>query len=279
MEMSLSKKMMVSSLRYLSPVIPRTAAKWAEELFLTPVRVPRPESEKAWYESARKYFLNNGIAAYEWGPTGGPLVALVHGWSGRGTQMGAFAEPLVQRGYRVIAFDGPAHGSSIGQQTNVGAYAQFLIDAQKELGSFKAVIAHSFGAGCSVVSVSRGLKTEKLVLVAGPSRYAVVVGHFTKMIGLSRSATKYFHKSLAQKVGMKAEDLNIGNIGNSISVSAMIVHDREDKEVTFASAEEMKRSWPHVKLLATEGLGHRRILKDRSVTEQVAQFIDSIQTQ
>ncbi|MNL23821.1 Alpha/beta hydrolase family protein [compost metagenome] len=189
--------------------------------------------------------------------------------------MGAFAEPLVNKGYRVIAFDGPAHGSSLGKQTNVGDYAQFLIDVQKELSPFKAVIAHSFGAGCSVVSVARGLKTEKLVLIAGPSRYAVVVGHFTKMMGLSSSATKYFHKSLAKKVGMKAEDLNIGNIGNSISVPAMIVHDREDKEVTFASAEEMKQSWPHVELFATEGLGHRRILKDKSVTEQVAQFIHS----
>ncbi|MFS4459714.1 alpha/beta fold hydrolase [Bdellovibrio sp. HCB2-146] len=265
--------MMVSSLRYLSPVIPRVAAKWAEDLFLTPVRVPRPESEKAYFDSAKKYFLKNGIAAYEWGPASGQLVVLVHGWSGRGTQMGAFAEPLVQRGFRVIALDGPAHGSSLGEQTNVGAYAQFLIDAQRELGPFKAVIAHSFGAGCSVVSVSRGLKAEKLVLVAGPSRYAVVVGHFTKMIGLSAAATKIFNKNLAKKVGMKAEDLNIGNIGNSIHVQAMIVHDREDKEVTFASAEDMKQSWPHVRLLATQGLGHRRILKDKNVTEQVAQFI------
>ncbi len=68
------------------------AHDFAENIFLTPTRVARPESEKAWYESAQKYSVADGIAAYEWGPEKGPLVVLVHGWSGRGTQMAAFAE-------------------------------------------------------------------------------------------------------------------------------------------------------------------------------------------
>ena len=60
MDISWKKRLHLLSLRYLSWVLPRTAAQQAQDLFLTPVRVPRPQSEMAWYESAQKYFLKNG---------------------------------------------------------------------------------------------------------------------------------------------------------------------------------------------------------------------------
>ena len=274
MEISFSQKLFFLGVKYLSWVLPSFWAKRAEDLFLTPSRVPRPPSEKAWFESSRKKTLSGGIASFEWGLESGPIVALVHGWSGRGTQLAAFAAPLVERGYRVIAFDGPAHGDSAGEQTNVGDYANFLIRMQQELGEFKAVIAHSFGAGCSVFAAARGLKVEKLVLVAGPSRYEVVVGNYLRFIGLGSKAKEYFLASLAKKVGMTAKDLNVGVIGESLRLPAMVIHDREDKEVPYVSAEEIKNAWPHVVLVDTKGLGHRRILKDPVVIQKAAEFID-----
>ncbi|WP_374073268.1 alpha/beta fold hydrolase [Bdellovibrio bacteriovorus] len=274
MEISLSQKLWFLLIRYFSWVLPKQSAFWAEDLFLTPTRVPRPESEKSWFESAKKFTLSGGIAAFEWGSSTGPLVVLIHGWSGRGTQMGAFAEPLIQKGYRVVALDGPAHGGSEGERTNVGDYAKFLIHAQKELGPFKAIIAHSFGAGCSVLAASNGLQVEKLVLVAGPSRYEVVVGEYLKFISISPTAQKYFLQSLAQKVGMTAKELNVGNIGNKLQIPALIVHDKDDREVGYAAALEMKEAWPHAHLLTTSSLGHRRILKDAKVIQQVAEFIE-----
>ncbi|WP_413612180.1 alpha/beta hydrolase [Bdellovibrio sp. HCB-110] len=275
MEISLSQKLWFLFIRYFSWVLPKQSAFWAEGIFLTPSRVPRPDSEKLWFESAKKFTLSGGIAAYEWGSATGPLVVLVHGWSGRGTQMGAFAEPLVKRGYRVVALDGPAHGSSEGTQTNVGDYAKFLIRAQKELGPYKAIIAHSFGAGCSVLAASRGLKVEKLILVAGPSRYEVVVGNYLDFIRISPFAQKYFLKSLAEKVGLTAKELNIGNIGSKLDIPTLIVHDTGDKEVPYVAATEIIQAWPHAKLLTTSNLGHRRILKDSQVTTQVAEFVES----
>lgn len=275
MEISFSQKMFFMGVKYLSGVRPSFWAKRAEDIFLTPSRVPRPSSEKAWFESSRKKTLGGGIASFEWGSESGPIVALVHGWSGRGTQLAAFAAPLVERGYRVIAFDGPAHGDSVGDQTNVGEYANFLIQMQQELGEFKAVIAHSFGAGCSVFAAARGLKVEKLVLVAGPSRYEVVVGNYLRFIGLGSRAKEYFLASLAKKVGMTAKDLNVGKIGETLHLPAMVIHDREDKEVPYVSAEEIKNAWPHVVLVDTKGLGHRRILKDPVVIQRAAEFIHS----
>ena len=50
---------------------------------------------------------------FAWGA--GPSVLLVHGWEGRGAQLGALVDPLVAAGYRVVALDGPAHGDSPGR--------------------------------------------------------------------------------------------------------------------------------------------------------------------
>lgn len=188
--------------------------------------------------------------------------------------MGAFANTLVASGFRVIAVDGPAHGDSKGEQTNVGEYAQALIDIQKELAHpFKAIIAHSFGAGCSVLSAARGLHVEKIVLVAGPSRYEHVVDHYLQRLKLSPKSRDYFKQSLTEKVNLPVSEMNVGVIGNTLTVSAMIVHDKDDKEVSFKDAEEIKFNWPSATLHMTKGLGHRRILKDPCVIQSVNDFL------
>ncbi|WII71090.1 alpha/beta hydrolase [Bdellovibrio sp. 22V] len=273
MQNSLAQKAWFLTVRYASWVLPETGARWAQNIFLTPTRVPRPESEKAYYESARKYTLVNGMAAYEWGPATGPIIALVHGWNGRGTQIAAFAGPLAEKGYRVIALDGPAHGASLGARTNVGEYARALIDAQKELGPFVAVIAHSFGAGTSVLAKHWGLQADKLILIGGPSRYEKVVGNYLSFIKISPRAEKVFLDLLTKKVGLSPRDLNVGTIGAKVSGPVLIVHDSEDKEVSYKAAIEIHETWPGSQLMTTTGLGHRRILKAPEVIERVTQFI------
>src|SRR5262245_48112387 len=80
----------------LSALAPRTASRLAERLFLTPPRIRRPASEAALLASAHVRSRQVGtrqINTASWGS--GPAVLLVHGWGGRGTQLGAFVQPLV----------------------------------------------------------------------------------------------------------------------------------------------------------------------------------------
>jgi pimeloyl-ACP methyl ester carboxylesterase len=263
----------ISTWPLLSRIFPKLTARWAFGLFLKPDKIPRPPSEDAYFNSAKKYKIQNRIAAFEWGQSHHPLVVLVHGWSGRGTQMAAFAEPLVQKGFRVVALDGPAHGQSQGIITHVGEYSQFLIDVQSELGPYRAVIAHSFGAGCSVLSASHGLKVEKLVLMAGPSRYELVVKFYLDRIKLSARSREHFIQNLADLVKLPVTEMNVGLIGKTLPTPALVVHDTDDKEVSYKAAEEIKSNWPAVELLRTSGLGHRRVLRDPAIVASVVDFI------
>lgn len=264
---------MLRVLYFISFLFPSLAARKALKLFLIPKKYERPEAEKKWFSFSRNRFLNNGLSMNEWGIEGNPKVMLVHGWEGRGTQMGAFAEPLVQKGYHVIALDGPAHGSSPGIETNAGHYSRTLVSAQQELGVVHAIIAHSFGGGCSILACDLGLKVDKLVTIASPADYANVVAFFLKEVRLSPCSQKAFYSILAQKAQLKLENVNIKSLGRNLEIPILIVHDKNDKEVRFENAKELHQSWTHSKLLATEGLGHRRILKDTDVIQKIVEFI------
>jgi len=269
------KKYLPVLMKPLSRLAPGLSARIAFRHFATPVRIPRPESEKLWYEKSRKFFLKSGIAAFEWGNENDPLVMLIHGWNGRGTQIASFAFPLVEKGFRVVALDGPGHGDSPGKMTNPSHFAQFIEDSQYELSATgaHAVIAHSFGGGCSVLAASRTLKVKKLVLIASPAYYDRVVQFFARSLKMSSTAEEKFTNIVSKAAGIHPKELNIGSIGSRLNIPKMIVHDEGDNAVNFMSATAMNEAWPGSVLLKTEGLGHRRILKDPKVISAVVNFI------
>ena len=107
--------------RTLSTVAPSLSARLAERLFVTVPRTRPPVREANWARLARRTTIPSPcgpLAAWVWG-TGPRTALLVHGWAGRGLQLGAFANPLVAAGFRVVAYDGPGHGSSPGRTSNL----------------------------------------------------------------------------------------------------------------------------------------------------------------
>jgi predicted alpha/beta hydrolase family esterase len=272
------KKYLPKLIKTLSIFAPRLAAKMALKFFATPTRIPRPESEMEMFHLSKQYFLKNGIAAFEWGEASSPLVLLIHGWNGRGTQLSSFAKSLVENGFRVVAVDGPGHGSSPGKMTNPVHYAQFVIDAQRELApsGAHAVIAHSFGGGSTVLAAKRGLAVKGLVLVASPAFYDRVVDFFAHSLGLNKKSKEIFIDLIQEFSGIHPSELNIGAIGKSLNLPALVVHDESDNAVNYLSAKAIVDAWPGTKLYTTQGLGHRRVLKDQRVITEVTDFIGSL---
>lgn len=274
------KKHLPKIFKLISAISPKLAARFALKVFATPTRIARPESEREMFERARVFKLSTGIVAFEWGNPEGPLVMLVHGWNGRGTQLSPFAKAL-EKNFRIVALDGPGHGESPAGpkgMTNPVHYAQFIIDSQNELDPRGAasVIAHSFGGGCSVLAASRGLKTKSLVLVASPAFYDRVVDFFAKGLQLSDKAKDFFIENIIAITHLHPRELNIGLIGSKLNLPLLVVHDKGDNAVDYLSAEAIHKAWPGSKLLTTEGLGHRRILKDAKVVSETAEFIASL---
>ena len=257
--------------RLLSAISPRAAGRFGVWLFCTPRRHRAPAWEHRLAARGTALRIGPGLAAHAFGS--GPAVLLVHGWEGRGTQLGRFVEPLVAAGCRAIAIDLPAHGGSPGRRTDLIECTEALRRAVREAGPIAGVIAHSFGAAVVTLALERGMQASAAVLIAAPSSIANVLGRFAALTGLRGAATRAFQEALEKQAGVRLRDVEIFERVAALRVPALIVHDSDDREVPFEDAERLAARWPGATLLATRGHGHRRILKDETIVRRAVAFV------
>ncbi|MGH9348862.1 MAG: alpha/beta fold hydrolase, partial [Vicinamibacterales bacterium] len=255
----------------LGAVSPRTAGRLALRVFSTPRRHHRPAWERQAAERGARLRVGSNLAAHAWGV--GPVVLLAHGWEGRGTQLACFVDPLVAAGFRVVAVDSPAHGDSSGTRTDLIECTEALRKVARALGPLAGVVAHSFGGAVTTLALERGLDARSVVLIAMPSSIEDVVRRFGALIGLRGHALRAFRDGMERQTGVQMKDVEIFERVAGLTVPALIVHDRGDREVPFHDAERLSDRWPGATLVATDGLGHRRILKDEEVIRRAVSFI------
>jgi pimeloyl-ACP methyl ester carboxylesterase len=253
------------------------AGAWAERLFLTP---PRPRDAAATaldLIDARSTYVEHKrrhIATWRWGSRDAPAVLLAHGWGGNAAQMRAFVFPLLQAGYRVIAYDQPAHGVSGGRLTGLPDFAEVLAEVAWHHGGVKAVIAHSLGAAAAALSLSYGKTTfEKIVLVSPPSDLVGYSRRFARWYWIPEPVRKAMQTAIEERYGVLWEDLELARIAPRLGAQALVIHDRDDRMMPWTHGATVARLWPGARLLSTGGLGHRRILADESVTRAAADFV------
>lgn len=260
--------------RIFSPISPGLAAALALKIFSTPTRVPPPPWEKALAREGHSRVFRCGLHAIEWGK--GRPVLLVHGWQGRGTQLGFLVKPLIEKGFRVIAIDGIAHGESPGRRTSIVHMARKLVKIGTELGEpVAATVGHSFGACASALAVDMGMKSDRLVLVAAPSDLNRVVDKFAQRAQLTDSVVAAFRRQLETWGGYPIADASLKFFGSRLTVPVLVVHDPEDPDVDFVNAEIISTVCPNAKLLVIRDVGHRKILKSPIFIEAVREFLFS----
>jgi pimeloyl-ACP methyl ester carboxylesterase len=257
----------------LSRVSPQAAGRLALRLFCTPRRHHRPGWETHLASSGTRVRLGPRLEAYGFGAPGAPPVVLVHGWEGRGTQLGRFVEPLVDAGFRVIALDLPAHGESPGTRTDLIECTEAIRKVARDLGPLAAVVAHSFGGAITTLALERGLEARAVVLIASPSSIHDVLQRFGALTGLGDAAMREFRRGIERQTRVRLADVEIFERVAGLRVPALIVHDRGDREVPFHDAERLAARWPDAVLLPTAHLGHRRILKADQVIRRGVEFI------
>ena len=267
----------VGSLSHLAP----GAAAWtAERIFLTPPRHRAPERERDLLARARPGTVRvdgRRIATWTWGS--GPRILLVHGWGGRGGQLGAFVEPLVANGFSVAWFDGPAHGASEGRLATIPEMARALRSVVAALGPVRGIIAHSGGGVVSGWAIRRWLLDgfvdlpEVVALIAPPSDFRGYLERFSDACGLTAGARDRLDRRLTARAGIPPEALDLSRFAGDLPLAALVVHDREDAEVPWADGAAIAEAWPEAELVTTRGLGHRRILRDPAVVARVTAFL------
>ncbi len=264
------------ALRASSLVAPDFAGMWAERLFLTPPRPRYPVAEVFDLIEARQSYLQHRgrhIATWRWGPQDAPGVLLVHGWGGRATQMRGFVTPLVAAGFRVVAYDQPAHGLSDGRLTGLPDFADVLDAVAHQHGGMRAVVTHSLGGPAAAVALARGLPLRQAVFVSPPSDLLGYSRRFARWLAIPERVRRRMQAAIEERFGVRWADLELTRIAPRVRVDALVVHDRRDSMVPWRQGATVARALPGARLLSTEGLGHGRILEDSGVVRAAADFI------
>jgi pimeloyl-ACP methyl ester carboxylesterase len=257
--------------KVMGRLFPQQVVANACEMFFT----PRKHPIKSWESSAEakgiRVKLSDGLSVIVWGQ--GAPVLMMHGWEGRATQMAAFIEPLNQLGFQVVALDAPAHGHSQGRQANPVRFAEAMLEVDKQLGPFHAVIGHSMGAGAAIYAIKHGLRTNKLVAISSPASFYRVLRRFAIHIGFSDKLVNRFLKHAEEVVGIPFANIELGELVNEIAVEGLFIHDQEDAEIPHSESNEMAHNMPNGRLYSTQGLGHRKIMRSPLVIDTVSNFI------
>ena len=208
----------------------------------------------------------------------GQPVVLMHGWGGHAGQLGGFVAPLLESGFQPILIEALGHGESdasrLGyRQASFLDFARGMAALENQVGRFHGVIAHSGGGVATVLALQAGLDLDRLVLIAPmarPHRYAAL---FSQALGLGPDVEARWQARASQRVGFQWDDLDVTRAGERIALPpALVIHDRADREVPYSEGRAIAESWPSARLITTEGLGHRRLLRDPEVIRGAVAF-------
>ncbi|WP_167851974.1 alpha/beta hydrolase [Hymenobacter elongatus] len=281
-------------LRLLALVSTTLAFRAAWRLFTTPRRLPVKQWEAAAVAGARRFelpFGSGALVAYEWtAPSQSaapPTILLVHGWEHRASFWGALAQSLRKAGYRVVAFDGPAHGASAGRRTTLPEFGTAIQLVADTVGPVWGVVAHSFGAAATAGLPVR-FNTEhaqqhqagqptlpRLVLLSVPGSTPAVFQRFAGLLRLPPKVTTRMLRHVETQGGRQVESFSLTQAGpKDWAGRVLLLHDRADETIPFSEAQDVARSWPGLDFRPTNGLGHNRIMRDPAVLRQIAAFLE-----
>lgn len=260
---------------------PALAVRAAHRLFGTPLPPKWLSRRRSWgpdwrmnrwaFEDASLTLYTRPVAPH------GPVVLLAHGWGGHAGQMLALADALQAQGLRPVLLEMPAHGRSAGSTSNLPQFARAIDYAvarlRQEGHQVQALVAHSLAANAGAYALSRGLPVGKLVLLAPPASPYEYTRLFAHVFGLREATRAAMQQRIEAREGILMPQFEPAAVGPRIHQPTLVVHDRRDSINRFADGVAYSRAIAGARLLATEGLGHRKILKDDEVLRQVAAFL------
>ena len=250
-------------------------ARLAVSIFYAPRQYPATKWEKAamaFGKEDKLYFDKEQLAATVWEGEG-PTVLLVHGWQGRRSQLAKIAVTLSKKGYHVVTFDGPAHGSSGKKRTTLVEFAEAVECAAKQFGPLHGIVGHSFGAAAVAIALRKGVKAERAILISCPFSLRQVVSGFAKFVGLPTRSHEKMYPVMERLHHCPESQLSFENIGPDLQTPCLLIHDETDQHIPVTDGEKVSRTINNAELVRTKGLGHLRILQDEGVVERVSMFV------
>lgn len=270
-------KTILVTAKILEAMSPKLAVKFATKLFVTPIKhkLPKREIEMDANSIQEKFSIQSigkEIVVYKYG-TESKKVLLVHGWSGRGTQLVKIADEMLKMGYSTISFDAPAHGKSAGKTSNMTDFIAAVMELEEKHGPFEVAIGHSLGGMTILNAIKKGLKVKKAVVIGSGDIVKDIMDDFVEKLGMNIAISKKIMASFEKKIGETMESFSAYIAAREIQIPVLVIHDKDDEDVPVKAAHHIFENLKNGELLLTGELGHRKILGDTKVIKKIVAFL------
>lgn len=266
----------------LGKLTPNLTNKLLMKLFSTPQTKKVRQREVVVLKGALHKKVQVGgldIQVYEWGRSD-KIAYLLHGWEGNGGSMGAFVSPLSQMGYKVITFDGPAHGKSSGKQSNMMEFAKIFNGLVKIYGPAEIIVAHSFGTGVALYSaVEYGIQPKAAALLSGTNKIEDIFFEFSKLMNLDRKQEISLFDYITNYYGINVKDMVMNEYAKKSGIkNALLVHDKNDRVIPYSNTEALAKDWEAANVLQVENTGHYKMLWAPVVVNATIDFFKGLES-
>lgn len=266
-------------------IAPETTGYILVKMVFTPKRkILRPAHKECLAQAERfifpaRQFQNPGktikVKCYSWGK-GERTVILVHGWDASAVDFYKMIPALVSAGYRVVAFDGPAHGGSQGERSHLIDFKQVLYQMIQQWGEPYAIIGHSMGGGASTfMLMDYPVKVKKLVAIAT----TIVSKRFFENLFASEKVPlkmqQAFFKGYAKDLGEPVERYDLLKRKEPIKAdNILFVYSDNDEVVPAQDIKVFLKQNPRIESLNAKESGHYNIVKNKAVIERIVDFLN-----
>jgi pimeloyl-ACP methyl ester carboxylesterase len=263
--------------KFLEAISPKLAMLFAAKLFVRPIKhkIPKRELHMVQKSIQSKLFvpsLKKNIVVYNYGKSDKKIL-LVHGWSGRGTQLVKIADEMLKLGYSTISFDAPAHGKSDGKTTIMTEFIASILEIEKQFGPFDFAIGHSLGGMSILNAIKQNLNVKKAIIIGSGDIIQDVIDDFIQKLQLKPKIGLLLKNHFEKKYNEPMENYSTSFSAKSVTIPVLIIHDKNDDDVAIKAAHNIHEHLKNSTIMITEGLGHRKILGDTKVIESIKEFI------
>ncbi|WP_298304545.1 alpha/beta hydrolase [Flavobacterium sp.] len=270
-------KVILITAKLFVAISPKLATKFTAKLFTTPIKhkIPKREFHMDKESVQEKVFvpsINKEIVVYHYGKSEKKIL-LVHGWSGRGTQLVKIADDLLNLGYSTISFDAPAHGKSKGNSSIMIEFIASILELEKQFGPFEFAIGHSLGGMSILNAIREKLKLRKVVIIGSGDIIQDIIDDFIKKLELNPEIGIKLREYFEKKYGVEMNYYSASNAAKEVLIPVLIIHDENDVDVNVKAAYNIKENLNISELMITKNLGHRKILGNTEVIKRIVEFI------
>lgn len=255
----------------------RLVSRFAARLFATPIKHKMPKREFEMNEKSRQEkvpipVISKEVMVYHYG-TSAKKILLVHGWSGRGTQLVRIADEFLKLGYSTVSFDAPAHGKSSGKTTLMPEFIATILELEKQFGPFEGAVGHSLGGMSLLNAMKQDLKLNRLVTIASGDVVQDIMDDFVYKLGMKHKVSNKMRLYFESRFGETMESFSAYLAAKEIEIPVLVIHDNDDDDIPVKAGIHIHKFLKNGQLMITKGLGHRKILGDEKVIQATLEFI------